>query len=179
MPWEHLSVPVPKSGLPCCDSNDSQNTYVLNKVIPEAYVITQTLNSHAMVITSTSPKHCRTAMVATVATSCMKTRWHKLNSEQIQPLFLFFFFLAITHGCYFHFKHSGTSEAVDVCIVSGVLLQGRAQSDASCVTMVEVLSLTFVHDVPDLRSYSLEHAFSARLLHSGSGLLNDAYLREP
>lgn len=56
------------------------------------------------------------------------------------------------------------------------------QRNALCVVMVEVLSLTFVHDVPDRRSYSLGNAFSARrarLLHSGSGLLDAVRLKEP
>lgn len=53
MPWEPLSVLVPKSGLPCCDNNDSRIIYVLNKVIPQASVLTQTWNAHAVVITLT------------------------------------------------------------------------------------------------------------------------------
>lgn len=65
------------------------------------------------------------------------------------------------------------------CMDSSVLLWGGAQRDMPCVVMVEVLFLTFVHDVPDRRSYSLKNAFCARLLHSGTGLLSTIYLKEP
>lgn len=51
------------------------------------------------------------------------------------------------------------------------------QQNVSRVVMAEVLSLTFVHDVPDRRSYSLGNASSARLVRSGSGLLDAGHLK--
>lgn len=116
---------------------------------------------------------------------CMKTCWHKLNNEQMQhfpppP----FFFPSPSHmdsnsiwNIQAHLQKLLASAAY--CMDSSVLLWGGAQRDMPCVVMVEVLFLTFVHDVPDRRSYSLKNAFCARLLHSGTGLLSTIYLKEP
>lgn len=153
-------------------------------MIPEASVLTQTWNAHAVVITLTLHQNILESLQNSGNICAWKPAGTSstMNKCNICPPPLFF--PSPSHmdsnsiwNIQAHLQKLLASAAY--CMDSSVLLWGGAQRDMPCVVMVEVLFLTFVHDVPDRRSYSLKNAFCARLLHSGTGLLSTIYLKEP